>query len=105
MYIRIDDNTIIEVTVIQGDKIDLDLYAVDNPNYIKTKDWQKAIEKIINPPKPRGVRGVIDKTKKSNIKCEHCEFAIDGTCLNSLSPKYNSPINYWNRCKGFKWKE
>lgn len=45
----------------------------------------------------------IDKSKKSNIKCEHCEyFDRDwGFCTNKLADKYN--INYWNRCKHFEW--
>ena len=54
----------------------------------------------------------IDRTKKSNIKCEHCEhFAKDPNYLS----RFENPIpfclltgedkNYWNRCKQFKWKE
>lgn len=43
----------------------------------------------------------IDKTKKSNIKCEHCRFwnADDGICYLNKEKK-----NYWNRCKKFEWK-
>ena len=49
----------------------------------------------------------IDRTKKSNIKCEHCEFynRNEDGCTNKTSPKYNSKINYWNRCKRFEWRE
>ncbi len=45
----------------------------------------------------------VDKSKKSNIKCEHCEyFDRDwGFCTNYLANKPN--INYWNRCKRFEW--
>ena len=42
----------------------------------------------------------VDKTKKSNIKCEHCE-AYDkdsGWCCIQEKEK-----NYWNRCKYFIW--
>ena len=44
----------------------------------------------------------LDKTKKSNIKCEHCKnwekAAFDCYCtLNGKSK------NYWNRCKQFDW--
>lgn len=42
----------------------------------------------------------VDKTKKSNIKCEHC-IAFDrksGWCCIHEKPK-----NYWNRCKDFIW--
>ena len=57
----------------------------------------------------------IDKTKKSNIKCEHCKYFIPDKrsclaynydqCLNLNSPKYGiGNVNYWNRCKGFEWK-
>lgn len=46
----------------------------------------------------------VDKSKKSNIKCEHCEaFDNDkedgGWCCVLEKPK-----NYWNRCKNFIWK-
>ena len=51
----------------------------------------------------------IDRSKKSNIKCEHCrhwnyETGFRGKgCINPDSPKYNQPTNYWNRCKCFEW--
>ena len=58
----------------------------------------------------------IDKTKKSNIKCEHCMFFIqdknanmvrnNNECTNADSPKYGkSGLHYWNRCKQFEWAE
>ncbi len=51
----------------------------------------------------------VNTAKKSNIKCEHCEHYISamqrvgydyetGMCNIKLTP-----INYWNRCKQFKW--
>ena len=48
----------------------------------------------------------IDKTKKSNIKCEHCLFRDKPT---EQSSKYwcalhQTEKNYWNRCKDFKWE-
>ena len=50
----------------------------------------------------------IDKTKKSNIKCEHCKWCFKSdtycSCLNENSPKYEHNINYWNRCKSFEWR-
>ena len=42
----------------------------------------------------------VDKTNKSNIKCENCE-AYDkdsGWCYIQEKEK-----NYWNRCKDFIW--
>ena len=65
----------------------------------------------------RRMKKPIDKTKKSNIKCEHCEH-WDGICTgkswvghndafgctNKESTRYNTPTNYWNRCKCFEWK-
>lgn len=47
----------------------------------------------------------LDKTKKSNVKCEHCAFYDKnaGACLNPASPKYQKAVNYWNRCKYFGW--
>ena len=46
----------------------------------------------------------VDKTKKSNIKCEHCEHwnhvkSWDCFCEKDRSHK----ANYWNRCKEFEW--
>lgn len=50
----------------------------------------------------------VDKSKKSNIKCEHCEYFANYTfpyiCLNEDSKKHGQ-VNYWNRCKRFKWAE
>ena len=44
----------------------------------------------------------IDKTKKSNIKCEHCKYYNKrcSTCKITEEPKW-----YWNRCKQFEWAE
>lgn len=48
----------------------------------------------------------IDKTKKSNIKCEHCNWWLyHNLCMNENSPKYNTQTNYWNRCKCFEWRK
>ena len=56
----------------------------------------------------------IDKTKKSNIKCEHCKFwnrsidngnYVDTECKCKGSPKYGTQTKYWNRCKQFEWIE
>lgn len=42
----------------------------------------------------------IDKTKQSNVKCEHCQNYTDhGECEETGEAK-----NYWNRCKRFNWK-
>ena len=49
----------------------------------------------------------IDKTKKSNIKCEHCKYwygemsnSRTKICEITKDPKY-----YYNRCKQFEWRE
>ena len=54
----------------------------------------------------------VDKSKKSNIKCEHCEhwdkdeqtytskLGYLPTCAVSGEPKC-----YYNRCKNFEWAE
>lgn len=48
----------------------------------------------------------IDRTKKSNIKCEHCKYwSIDRTCKCKTSPKYDFYTCYYNRCKAFGWAE
>lgn len=45
----------------------------------------------------------IDKTKKSNIKCEHCKNFKGqevGECKLNGDKKY-----YYNRCKNFEWNK
>lgn len=46
MYIRVNKDTIIDVTVIKGEPIDLDIYAIDNPNYIEVNSWEEFMHKI-----------------------------------------------------------
>ena len=64
----------------------------------------------------------VDKSKKSNIKCEHCkhfqrskeemcvtENHLTGT-LTFHHPQdkcavTNETKNYWNRCKNFEWED
>ena len=51
---------------------------------------------------------LIDKSKKSNIKCEHCGNLVEPNgnvyeecrCLIDGMPKH-----YWNRCKQFIWRD
>lgn len=49
----------------------------------------------------------IDKTKKSNIKCEHCTYCEKPTewWENYHCCLHIKEVNYWNRCKDFKWAE
>ena len=48
----------------------------------------------------------VDKTKKSNIKCEHCKFWNRKTEWDCFCEKDRThPANYWNRCKSFEWAE
>lgn len=54
----------------------------------------------------------IDRSKKSNIKCDHCKYWTgyetiysNAYCLNENSPRNQDVANYWNRCKCFEWKE
>jgi len=47
---------------------------------------------------------MVDMSKNSNIKCEHCRHYISHHCFNESSPKYNTDVRYWNRCKAFAWK-
>ena len=55
---------------------------------------------------------ILDKSKKSNIKCEHCihyeqRQSVDVNS-NFIMPYFckltNIEKNYWNRCKQFEWK-
>ena len=49
----------------------------------------------------------LDKSKKSNIKCEHCFYGDKPTkpCENYYCAIHQKEVNYWNRCKDFKWSE
>lgn len=44
----------------------------------------------------------VDRTKKSNIKCEHCNHWNCKDCICTLTHENK---NYWNRCKKFEWAE
>ena len=49
----------------------------------------------------------IDRTKKSNIKCQHSQhwhkdMNNSGQCKCEITNEYK---NYWNRCTEFKWEE
>lgn len=43
---------------------------------------------------------VVDKSKRSNMKCEYCEHFGFGICRLSMETKC-----YWNCCKQFKWRK
>lgn len=56
----------------------------------------------------------IDKSKKSNIKCEHCKYWCEWSyygefkehyCMNLGSEHQGMKRNYWNRCKSFEWEK
>lgn len=54
----------------------------------------------------------LDKSKKSNIKCEHCvNYGIRPNLVDKggfQNPYYckltDHGKHYWNRCKQFEWK-
>ena len=47
----------------------------------------------------------VDKSKKSNIKCEHCEgWDFDKKANNGWCCILEKENNYWNRCKNFMWR-
>lgn len=54
----------------------------------------------------------INKSKKSNTKCEHCAWwdkSSDDHIFENGAWKYPCNNNkgykaYWNRCKAFEWK-
>ena len=45
----------------------------------------------------------LDKSKKSNIKCEHCIFLDKEKVNDCWCSLHEKPKNYWNRCKDFEW--
>lgn len=44
---------------------------------------------------------LIDKSKKSNIKCENCRHFV-ANCKRVLNGQFK---DYWNRCKQFDWRK
>ena len=78
-----------------------------NYDYVKVHEgndrfveWIRIYYELAKVVKQMNTRKV-DETKKSNIKCEHCE-AYDkdnGWCRIQEKKK-----NYWNRCKDFIWR-
>lgn len=44
----------------------------------------------------------IDRTKKSNIKCEHCKHWNRDTQKCQVQDIYKA---YWCRCSGFEWPD
>ena len=46
----------------------------------------------------------VDKTKKSNIKCEHCKYYNYDRSYCGINPKVNLSKDYWNRCEKFEWE-
>ena len=50
----------------------------------------------------------VDKSKKSNIKCEHCKYFVRGDWKQGVTAHCKLTMyyrNYWNRCKSFEWAE
>lgn len=47
----------------------------------------------------------LDRTIKSNIKCEHCQFYNKdrGTCHEDRWVVIEIP--YWKKCEAFQWRE
>lgn len=56
----------------------------------------------------------VDKTKRSSVKCENCEFYNEEkTAILYLKNKaetwpiceiHNEPVRCWHRCKFFGWR-
>ena len=47
----------------------------------------------------------IDRSKKANVKCEHCQHWNNNNVsyCYCLKDKARS-ANYWNKCKEFEWR-
>ena len=46
---------------------------------------------------------IVDKSKNSNVKCEHCEHWKKITDWEYRCDINGKKKNYWNRCKNFEW--
>jgi hypothetical protein len=52
------------------------------------------------------MKRTVDRTKKSNIKCEHCKYYTRNEYSRCVHPsKTGTFMNYWQRCKMFEWRE
>ena len=47
----------------------------------------------------------IDRTKKSNIRCEHCKFYNRDRSVCQRNPQIYGSVNYWERRPCFVWPE
>ncbi len=47
----------------------------------------------------------IDRTRKSNRKCEHCTFWNKERKVCQRVKGINLSKNYWNKCEYFEWQE
>ena len=50
------------------------------------------------------MKRVVDKTKKSNIKCEHCKFYNHDIWCCQRIKNVNLSIQYWKKCDKFEWE-
>ena len=54
------------------------------------------------------MKRTVDKTKKSNVKCEHCKFWNKENALGTYAPTCLLTCTrheYYQRCKKFEWSE
>ena len=52
------------------------------------------------------IKRKVDRSKKSNIKCEHCKhWAGKSADINKVCNVTGNVRNYYNRCKNFEWKD
>ena len=61
----------------------------------------------VSVKRPSNKKGVVNITKRSNRKCEHCQSwnREHALCRNPESPKYKERfVHYYNCCKCFAWK-
>jgi hypothetical protein len=49
----------------------------------------------------------IDKSKNSNIKCEHCKYFQEtpAPTAQDMCLRHNRMTRYYKRCKQFEWHE
>ncbi|KKN35019.1 hypothetical protein LCGC14_0787680 [marine sediment metagenome] len=49
------------------------------------------------------MKRTVDRTKKSNIKCEHCTHWHKERFVCQRTTGVNLSRNYWNKCEFFEW--
>ena len=85
------------------------IHASSDESQIRVVLLNKGVESAIDQlkdiaPKPKKKKGM-DKTKRTNHRCQSCKYWNGMTCNNLDSPKYTKPRKYYHSCSHLEWRE